>query len=153
MADGLLDTNVFIHSHAGDSFTQECRGFLAALEQGSVHAVLEPVVLHELSYALPHYVKQMTREDVAEYLLMVLGWDGIRGDKDLMVDTVERWRGSPGLSFADAYLAAAAALRGCPVYSKNVRDFESQGVSVPQPLLSEPAPVRRRRGPRRSSTR
>lgn len=136
MSEGLLDTNVFIHAHASDSATQECRRFLAALEQGRIRARLEPLILHELSYALPHFVKQMTRRHVAEYLLMVLSWDGVLGDKDIMVGAVHRWDGTRGLSFADAYLAAVAADRRCPVYTKNVRELEGQGATVPQPLPS-----------------
>lgn len=134
MTDGLLDTNVFIHAHASDGHTAECRRFLHAVEQGEVRAHLEPLILHELSYALPHYVKQMTRDEVAEYLLMVLTWKGIRGDMDALVDAVQRWRGTLGLSLADAYLAALAAARACVVYTKNVRELEAQGVTVPQPL-------------------
>ncbi len=134
MAEGLLDTNVFIHAHANDSFTLECRRFLAALEKGSINAQLEPMILHELSYALPHYVKEMRREQVADYLLMVLSWSGVQGDKRAMVDAVQRWHASSSLAFADAYLAALASQRACPVYTKNVRELEAQGVAVPQPL-------------------
>ena len=134
MRDGLLDTNVFIHAHTTDSISEECRRFLAALERGRVQAHLEPLILHELSYALPHYVKQMTRQQVAEYLLMVLSWDGVQGDKAVMVDAVQRWQGTPGLSFVDAYLASLAAERSCPVYSKNVRELKAQGVTVPDSL-------------------
>lgn len=134
MAEGYLDTNVFVHAYAHDQFTEECRGLLLALERGRVQAVLEPVILHELSYVLPRYLKQLTREDVANYLLMVSSWNGVRGDKGVMVDAVQRWRSTPGLGFADAYLAARAVTGGSPVYTKNVSDFEAQGVSVPQPL-------------------
>ena len=134
MAEGYLDTNLFIHAHTHDPLSEECSRFLAALEEGRIEAVLEPVILHELSYALPRYLKQLTREDVAEYLLTVLSWDGVRGDKDVMADAVQRWRSTPGLGFADAYLAARAAIGGSPVYTKNVSDFTAQGVSVPEPL-------------------
>ena len=134
--DGLLDTNVFIHAHARDALTAECRAFLAALERGHVGAVMDALVLHELSYALPHYVKQMTRASVAEYLLMVLSWPGVRGDKDILVETVMRWQAAPTLAFVDAYLATVAHQRGCPVFGKNVKDLAGQGVSVPTPLPS-----------------
>jgi predicted nucleic acid-binding protein len=134
MADGLVDTNVFIHAHATDPLSDECRRFLAALARGDIRARLEPLILHELSYALPRYAKQMRRDDVAAYLLMVLGWDGIQGEKDVLADAVERWRRTPGLSFADAYLAALATQQQCPVYTKNVRELSGQGVSVPEPL-------------------
>lgn len=62
---GLIDTNLFVHAHANDDATAECQAFLAALEQGRVRARLEPLVLHELSYALPRSIRQLTREDVA----------------------------------------------------------------------------------------
>jgi predicted nucleic acid-binding protein len=137
MTEDLLDTNVFIHAHASDAHTAECRRFPHALEEGKVRAHLEPFILHELSYALPHYLKQMTRDEVAEYLLMVLTWKGIQGDKDALVDAMQRWRRSVGLSFADASLAALAGARECVVYTKNVRELEGQGATVPQPLPSE----------------
>lgn len=106
--DGLLDTNIFVHAQSTDTHAEECRRFLAALESGRVRARLEPLILHELSYALPRYAKQMTRSDVAEYLLMVLSWDGVVGEKGVMAEAVQRWADTPGLSFADAYLAAVA---------------------------------------------
>jgi predicted nucleic acid-binding protein len=77
MADGLLDTNIFLHAQAQDSASEERRAFLRALERGSVRADLEPMILHELSYALPRFIKQMTRDDVAAYLAMVIGWQGV----------------------------------------------------------------------------
>jgi predicted nucleic acid-binding protein len=135
--EGLIDTNVFVHAHANDALSDECRLFLRSLAAGRAHARLEPLILHELSYALPRYIKQMTRSDVAEYLLMVLGWDGITGEKHVMIDTVERWRDTSGLSFADAYLAAVAQARGCPVYTKNVRELRGQGAMTPVPLPTD----------------
>ncbi|MBI2756050.1 MAG: type II toxin-antitoxin system VapC family toxin [Chloroflexi bacterium] len=134
MADGLLDTNIFIHAPTSDSHSEECRRFLAALEAGTVRAVLETLVLHELSYALPHYLKQLTRADVAIYLLTVLSWRGGLGEKDLMADSVQRWAQTPGLSFADAYLAALAAMRGSPVFTRNRHELAAQGVDVPSRL-------------------
>lgn len=133
-SEGLIDTNVFLHSLTTDQHSEECRGFLLALEQGTAKAFLEPLVLHELSYALKHYLRQYSRADVAEYLQMVLSWDGVRGQKDVMADAVQRWRRTPGLAFVDAYLAALATQRSAVVYTKNVRELRTQGVSVPQPL-------------------
>jgi predicted nucleic acid-binding protein len=134
LADGLLDTNIFIHAQANDAHTAECRRFLTALQEGRAQARLEPIVLHELSYALKHYMKQITKEQTAQYLLTILSWRGVQGDKDVMVDTVERWWNTQGLSFVDAYLAARAAADGHPVYTKNVREMVAQGVTVPDPL-------------------
>ena len=131
---GLLDTNVFIHAYTTDRHSQECRGFLAAVERGDVEARLEPLVLHELSYVLPRYLKQLSRVEVADYLLMVLGWRGVRGDTDLLVDTVQRWRAARRLAFVDAYLLALAFREGCSIHTKNVAELAGQGVSVPQTL-------------------
>lgn len=131
---GLVDTNVFIHAQTHDALSEECLRFLEGLQSGRLQAQIEPLVLHELSYALTHYRKGMARVEVAEYLLAILGWDGITGEKSLLVNAVERWRDSPGLAFVDAYLAALAADHGCPVYSKNLAEFQAQGVVVPDPL-------------------
>jgi len=134
--DGLLDTNTFIHAMTHDAHSEECSRFLAALEDGRVDAWLEPIVLHELSYALRRWRKEITREEIAEYLLVILGWPGVRGDKESMINAVERWSATPGLAFVDAYLAALASRRGAVIYTKNARDFTQQGIAVPQPLPS-----------------
>lgn len=136
VTDGLVDTNVFIHAHSTDSLSTECRAFLTALESGQLRARLEPLILHELSYALPRYVKGMSRNEIAEYLLMVLSWPGIEADKSILADAVVRWRKTPGLAFVDAYLAALGTRLACPIYSKNVRELAGQGVVVPDPLPS-----------------
>lgn len=80
MADeepGLVDTNIFLHAHTSDAHAEECRQFLSMIESGHLRARLEPIVLHELSYVLPRSIKQMTKRDVAEYLITVLSWAGI----------------------------------------------------------------------------
>ena len=133
-SDGLLDTNIFLHAQTHDDLSQECRQFLTTLERGEVRARLEPMVLHELSYAIRHYAKQMTRAQIADFLLAVLSWPGVEGDKDLMVETVERWEKTPGLGFVDADLAALAVQQGRPVYTKNVDELVAQGADVPDPL-------------------
>lgn len=131
---GLLDTNIFVHAHTTDAHANECRQFLAGLEAGRVRAQTEPLILHELSYALPRYLKQMTKQQVAEYLLMILQWPGVEGEKSLLIETVQRWGGTPGLSFADAHLAALASHRRCQVFTKNLRELRGQGVDAPFPL-------------------
>jgi hypothetical protein len=93
-------------------------------------------VLHELSYALPRYLQQLKadRQELAAFLLMILSWPGVEGDTGTMIETVQRWAGAPGLAFVDAYLAVRASQRGCPVYTKNARELERQGVLVPPSL-------------------
>ena len=134
--DGLLDTNVFVHAQTNDDLSEECARFLTALQLGRVRARLEPMVLHELSYARPHYRKPMTREQIGEYMLAVLSWPGVQGEKELMIDAVNRWLAKPGLSFVDAYLSALASQEGRSIHSKNVHHLTDQGVDVPNPLPS-----------------
>jgi predicted nucleic acid-binding protein len=133
---GLIDTNVFIHAQANDGYTEECLRFLDAVERGAVRARLDPLVAHELTHALPHYRKGMTRSDVATFLLTILAWDGVVGDKDRLAKAVLRWQNSPKLAFVDAYLAATAYDERCPVFTKNVRDLAGPGITVPDPLPS-----------------
>jgi len=83
---------------------------------------------------LPRYLRQLRRTDVAAYLLMLLGWPGIEADKDILTTAVELWGGHPQLSFVDAYLAARGNREDRPVFTKNVGDFRSTGVEVPDPL-------------------
>jgi predicted nucleic acid-binding protein len=134
MNEGVLDTNVLIHSHTGDQHADECRRFLTAVARGEITAVVDPLVAHEITYALPRLRQQMTRADVATYLLQVLSWDGIRGDKDLLADAVRLWRDSPGRGFVDAYLLARGLREDRPIYTKNHRQFAGSGATCPNPL-------------------
>ena len=70
--EGLVDTNVFIHAQTHDPFADECLRFLEAVSSGRLRAQIDPMVFHELSYALPHYRQGMSREEIAEYLLAML---------------------------------------------------------------------------------
>ena len=97
-------------------------------------------MLHELSYSLRYDAKQMTRAEIAQFLLSVLSWPGVDGDKDVMVEAVQRCGGTPGLGFVDAYLAMLAIRQHRPVYTKNVNEFAGQGVGVPGLLPDGAAP-------------
>ncbi len=134
MMPGLIDTNVFIHAQTTDQRSEECRRFLRAVQEGRITVRLEALVLHELTYALPHYRTHMSRADITEYLLAILAWEGVRGEIDLLVETVERWAATPNLAFVDAYLVSVADHDQLPVYTLNVRHLTAQGVDVPSPL-------------------
>lgn len=134
MNDGLLDTNLFIHALTRDAHSAECQQFLDHLKNGEVQAYLDPMVVHELSYSLGRVIRQMNKADVAAYLIDVLGWPGVVGEIDILLETVYRWNRTPGLAFVDAYLAVRALDGGVPIYSKNVRELVGQGVTVPDPL-------------------
>ena len=139
MPDGLLDTNVFVHSLTRDPQSEECRRLLRAIQSGQERAVLDALVVHETTYALQRVVR-LSRTDAANYLLDVLGWPGIIADRALLIDALSRWRATAGLGFVDAYLAARAARDGAPVYTKNVRELVAQGATVPDPLPGTGSP-------------
>src|SRR3712207_731367 len=88
---GPIDTNVFIHAQTTDRLSAECRRVLDAVEQGRTAATLEPLVLHELSYALKRVLPQLTRIQIADFMLNVVGRPGIHADKPLLVDAINRW--------------------------------------------------------------
>jgi predicted nucleic acid-binding protein len=135
MNDGLLDTIVFLHAHTTDGHSAECRRLLAAVATGKTAALLDPLVAHELTYALPRLRKQMTRTDMADYLLQVLSWDGIRGETDVLSDAIRIWRDTSRVGFVDAYLVAKGRRDNRPIYTKNLRDFAGHGITTPDPLL------------------
>jgi predicted nucleic acid-binding protein len=132
--DSLLDTNIFVHAQANDQWSEKCRRFLAGLQRGTIRSRLEPAVLHELTYVLPRYLRQLGQHDVGTYLRSILSWPGIQGDIALMDETLRRWSDTPRLGFVDPYLAALAARHGCPVHTKNVSEIAGQGLRVPDPL-------------------
>lgn len=134
MTEGLLDTNLFIHAYTSDQHSLECQKFLAAISRGEVQGWLDMLVVHEITYSLPRYVKEFTRESLADYLIDITDWPGVLCDRDVLVDALTRWKVTPGLSFVDAYLAAVAITQGVAVFTKNVRELTAQGAEVPVPL-------------------
>jgi predicted nucleic acid-binding protein len=132
----LLDTNVFVHSLTNDILTAECSAFLDAVRSSVVTAELDIVVLHELTYSVPRYLKGISQRDLVRLLSWLVEMPGINCDKTLFSDTLTRWSEQPGLGFVDAYLAARASRDGTAVFTKNVRELRAQGVIVPDPLPS-----------------
>ena len=131
MNDPLLDTNIFVHALTHDAHSAACQGLLQALSAGTSRAVLDPVVVHELTYVLPRYVKQMTRSDIAQYITSVISWDGVVADKETLTEALRLWS-MQHVGFIDAYLGARAVGEDRPVYSRSVVDLESCGAVVPK---------------------
>lgn len=134
-SQGLLDTNVLIHSLTNDANSAECRTFLRLVQAGERRVRLEPYVVHEMSYALSRVLKH-TRQEIAEELLALTQWSGIDCDQELIPAAIIRWRDRPSVSFADALLAAEAIRSQTRVFTVNVRDFNDTGIEVPAPLSS-----------------
>lgn len=137
--DGLLDTNVVIHSLMSDSHAEECREFLTSLEAGQRRAQLEPYIVHEITYVLARQLK-FSRSEIASILLRIVQWPGIECNKDLLNGALLRWRDRPGLSFVDALLASQAILSQTRVFTINVKDFADAEIEVPKPLSKYATP-------------
>ena len=137
MAEGILDTNVLVHGLMRDTVSEECRRLLRAIGSGQERAILDPLVVHEATYALQRVVR-LSRGATADYLLDVSNWPGIIADRPVLADALGRWKTTQGLGFVDAYLAARAAIEDLPIYPKNVRELVAQGATVPDPLPGTP---------------
>ncbi|NMP22623.1 PIN domain-containing protein [Sulfobacillus harzensis] len=124
MIEGYVDTNVFLHAQAHDAHTPACRALLRAAAAGTLILRLDPLVVHELTYVLPRYVKAMTRADVALYCRSVLQWPGIHlEERPFWLAVLETWEADDRLSWTDAVLLNRARDTGLPVWSRNHRDF------------------------------
>lgn len=134
---GVLDTNVVVHSLTNDEHSEECRLFLQQVQLGNRIVILEPMVVHELTYTLPRYVKQMTREDVADFLQSLIELPGVVGDLYRLAAAIDRWSKHPGTGFVDCYLAERSVELGAHVFTKNVGHFRRLGMDVPDPLIGD----------------
>jgi predicted nucleic acid-binding protein len=137
VSEPLLDTNVFVHALTNDVYSRSCQNLLKAISAGTVRATLDPLVVHELTYVLPRYVKQMTRGDIAQYLTSVIAWEGVLADKNTLADALRLWS-THRVGFIDAYLSARAIAEDRQVYSRNIADFRICGAVV---VLDWPTPT------------
>lgn len=91
-------------------------------------------MLHELSYMMPRHIPGTTRDGIISYFRAILGWAGIEGELGPIGEAITYWQHWPRIGFVDAFLAVKAQQFDCPVYTKNIRDFEHLGVETPDPL-------------------
>jgi len=131
---GLLDTNVIIHSLADDPLSVECWNFMQQVRSGQVSVILDPLVIHELTYALPRYAKQWERTEIAGFIETLLHLPGVSGDTSRMVRAIGFWKENTGVGFVDCYLAVLANDEQLPVYTKNVRHLRRLAAEAPDPL-------------------
>ena len=131
---GLLDTNVVVHSLVNDAHSEECRRFLQQVREGHVLVQVDPLVLHEITYAVPKVARHMTPSITADLLDSLLHMRGVVGDTRVLITAVALWKDHPGLGFVDCYLAARSTALHVSVFSKNVRDLRRLGAHVPDPL-------------------
>jgi predicted nucleic acid-binding protein len=134
-SEGFLDTNVVVHAFTNDPLSRECMAFLEKLESGERSARLEIFVVHELSYILPRYLKQLSRAEIGRILEDLLGWPGvIVSDRELLIEAISRWSRSQSLGFVDSLLISQARSHGLPIFTKNVREMSGFGVEIPSNL-------------------
>jgi predicted nucleic acid-binding protein len=134
MQFGWLDATVFIHAlFENDPHMQRCRQILRTLERGGGQGWVDPVTIHELTYALPRVRPESfrSREDVFGYLTRFLALDSIHADdKEALISSLRLWV-ERGVKFGDARLLALAQQRGAPVCTVNQRDFGGVENSYP----------------------
>jgi len=135
-SEGLIDTNVLIHALTSDRHSLDCRRFLLSVREGERSFTLTAVVVFELTYALSRYKKEMSRLEVADYLISVMALPNVRVDDESLLGAVRVWSQQPELGFADAYLGVRAERERVPVFTKNVRHFRQFDVEVPNPLVA-----------------
>lgn len=135
MPEPLLDTNVYIHALTNDRDSDECRRFLAALDVGQVSAVIDPLVIHELTYGLGRILR-LNRAQVADHVRALLRSGGAIADRATLSPAIELWERTPGLGFVDAVLITRARREGRAVLTINRREFNRLGAETPNPLPS-----------------
>lgn len=134
---GWLDANILVHALvANDPHRDRCRRILAELQEGRTEARIDPLTIHEASYALFKVLpdKFPTPGEVAEYLTSILLIDAIQcPDKEELLAALERWaeKGPKWGGFVDAWLAVRARRSGLPVCSVNGSDFPDVANTYP----------------------
>ena len=130
---GWLDTNIFIHAQTRDRHSDACRRVMNQLAGGEAKGRIDPVVAHELTYALMSKFG-FTKRMAADYINMILTWEGVEvvGGKEPMISAICIWQ-EQNIGFADALLAARAMLDGTQVLTVNVRHIAAAGASAVAP--------------------
>jgi predicted nucleic acid-binding protein len=123
-----------IHALTRDEPGEDCRAFLRRVQSGDQEVVLTAMVAHEFTYAVSRYAKQMSREDIGEYLVSFMTLPAVVLDDDFLFDAVRVWANTPSLGFVDAYLGVRAERDHVPVFTKNIRHLQRFAVEIPDPL-------------------
>ena len=105
---GLLDSNVVMEALKHGESSETCRQFLLAVADGRISVVLDPIVVHELTYTIPRYLKGADRNRIVNTLLVIIGSRGGLDPSTMLGSALVAWRDDPALSFADAYLGTIA---------------------------------------------
>jgi predicted nucleic acid-binding protein len=114
----LVDTNILLRFFTGDppEMAERARAIIADADSGKLQLEIPALIVAETVYTLESFY-EMPKADVCEKLLVFVRSRGIAPQEpEIIVDALERYRALP-VHFADAYLAAIAAVNKQPVYS------------------------------------
>lgn len=123
-----------IHALTRDAQGDDCRELLRQVRAGERSVLLTSVVAFEFTYAVRRYAKQISREEIGDYLVSLMVLPTVQLEDDLLIDAVRVWSTTPELGFVDAYLGIRAERDKSPVFTKNVKHFERFETEVPDPL-------------------
>lgn len=118
MADALLDTTFFIDYHRGDA---AARSLWLQIRERRLTASVSVVTVFEL------WVGELSRREDIQYRAMLAAMEEVPLTA-VEAETAALWLRGLSLSVSeaivrDAFIAATAARRGEPIYTRNVRDF------------------------------
>ena len=121
---GWLDANLFIHPFFRDPHADPCRAIIKALREGRAEGHLDPVTIHELTYALNRYVFRQDRQAVANYLSTIVALETVHvTDKEVTLKALEYWAQGRCDKYGDARLRTVAEITQLPVCTVNRKDF------------------------------
>ncbi len=125
MPDGLFDTTVFIDYHRGDT---NAIGLIQRVIHGEMTAAYSSITIFEL------WVGTMNPEEEAIYTNILISMEEAIMNVEVARRAATLLRNIPLAEQmrlrVDALIAATAALRQEPLYTRNIRDFQRLGVPI-----------------------
>lgn len=130
---GYLDTNVLVYFLAGTPPDAAAKARALLEQAGEDRLLIVPaLVVAECVWVLESKGFGYPEDVVAARLTALLTLPGILCPEWEVVVEALTIHGEGHVDFVDAYLAAAAAIRGPRrVYTRNVRDFRHHGLELP----------------------
>jgi predicted nucleic acid-binding protein len=121
---GVLDTSVFLAVFfPNDPNARRCADIIRALEDGRAVGWIDPLVVHELSYAAQRIRRFSSPAGIQEYVSSIIRLEGVQAeDKESLLEALSRWA-VEGVSFVDAWLAVRAKGHSARVCTINEKDF------------------------------
>ncbi|HEX6989598.1 MAG TPA: hypothetical protein VF282_09020 [Bacillota bacterium] len=114
---GWLDAALFVHVFYRDRETTRCEAILDALLNGRAAGRIDPITLHELTYALIHRFSG-NRRHVAEFVTGLLSLDNVFvPDREIYLKALRLWGNGEVGRFGDAIIMVRSLTDHVPVCS------------------------------------